>query len=570
MAVISTRVVHQEYNIAEQELQDRLAYIYGAKENEVDLFRPALADQQKIGFFSLDRASQTDITEVVDLKEMTEVLQVLLQDVAALRRDINFTKHVMQADYESKLKEKSLDLYCRINERVSELEKLHEDRVNTVRNAYRQQLSDAIARISALYKKNFERKMRLERNKHNAGADLLDEKYREMQQTIQRNEAAIHMLKLQLAQYQQQPVDNKQCSRSEMTRSGTDPTPTLLLDEESLRSRTPGLSAEAVEELRNKIQKYEKKVDRLEEALDIKDEETTQLNKEVETLMEQMEKQRMLVEQLKHEKNEMKAFAEHDKASSKRMADELLDKQKQDMQRMMEEQLRLAKEEALREARKVKPGSLEADKEKIKLLTDQKKMLEEMLEREKAKNANAIQESADTEKLKKSEQRMRDEVLRLKKEIERIHRTWEKKFAILQQSLHALKDESYLRHTMQRQAATLHQASVSYSVDTPVGIVPTKTPVSSRKHPLPDIPRSGKSQRGGDKDYISYTVSAPSGRGTAMFSVDENQVMSDDQDMPEDVVPLPGPPMRNPTDCGDDSRPSTQGHVVVLPSVEAQ
>lgn len=39
MAVVSTRAVHQEYNIAEQELQDRLAYIYGAKENEVDLFR---------------------------------------------------------------------------------------------------------------------------------------------------------------------------------------------------------------------------------------------------------------------------------------------------------------------------------------------------------------------------------------------------------------------------------------------------------------------------------------------------------------------------------------------------
>ncbi|XP_046580568.1 uncharacterized protein C10orf67, mitochondrial-like isoform X2 [Haliotis rubra] len=555
MAVVSTRTVHQEYNIAEQELQDRLAYIYGAKENEVDLFRPALADQQKIGFFSLDRASQTEITEVVDLKEMTEVLQVLLQDVAALRRDINFTKHVMQADYESKLKEKSLDLYCRINERVSELEKLHEDRVNTVRKAYRQQLSDAIARVSVLYNKNLERKMKSERNKHNLGAGQLEEKYREMQQTIQRNEAVIHMLKLQLSQHQQQTAvdDNR-------------------LDEESLHSRTPGVSAEEVEELQNQMRKMEKKVDRLEEALDIKDEETMQLNKEVDTLTEQIEKQNMLVEQLKHEKKEMKSFAEQDKASSKRMADELLEKQKLDMQKMMEEQVKMAREQALKETKKTKPGSLEEDKEKIKLLTDQKKLLEDLLAKEKAKNSNANQDSVDAEKLKKSEQRMREEVLRLKKEIERIHRTWEKKFAILQQSLHALKDESYLRQTMQRQAATLHQASVSYTVDTPVGIVPTKTPVSSRKHPLPDIPRSGKSQRGGgggDKDYISYTVSAPSGRGTAMFSVDENQVMSDDQDMPEDVVPLPAPPVRNPTDCGENSRPSTQGHVVVLPSVEA-
>ena len=42
-------------------------------------FRPTLADVQKIGFFSLDRSSQTDVTEIVDLKEMTEVLQILLQ-----------------------------------------------------------------------------------------------------------------------------------------------------------------------------------------------------------------------------------------------------------------------------------------------------------------------------------------------------------------------------------------------------------------------------------------------------------------------------------------------------------
>ena len=31
-------------------------------------------------------------------------------------------------------------------------------------------------------------------------------------------------------------------------------------------------------------------------------------------------------------------------------------------------------------------------------------------------------------------------------------------------SLHALKDESYIRQTLQRQAATLHHAAVSYSV----------------------------------------------------------------------------------------------------------
>ena len=31
-------------------------------------------------------------------------------------------------------------------------------------------------------------------------------------------------------------------------------------------------------------------------------------------------------------------------------------------------------------------------------------------------------------------------------------------------SLHALKDESYIRHTLQRQAASLHHAAVGYAV----------------------------------------------------------------------------------------------------------
>lgn len=42
-------------------------------------FRPSLADQHKVGFFTLDRCSQTEVTEVVELKDMTEVLQLLLK-----------------------------------------------------------------------------------------------------------------------------------------------------------------------------------------------------------------------------------------------------------------------------------------------------------------------------------------------------------------------------------------------------------------------------------------------------------------------------------------------------------
>ena len=52
--------------------------------------------------------------------------------------------------------------------------------------------------------------------------------------------------------------------------------------------------------------------------------------------------------------------------------------------------------------------------------------------KEKSKSAKTSEE-IDLEKARQTEQRLKLEIGRLKKEIDRVHRTWEKKFAILQQ-----------------------------------------------------------------------------------------------------------------------------------------
>ncbi|XP_052681508.1 uncharacterized protein C10orf67, mitochondrial-like isoform X5 [Crassostrea angulata] len=605
MAVVASRFDPGiEFSRSEAELQDHVLDVYGTREHEVDLFRPNIADQHKVGFFTLDRCSQTEVTEVVDLKEMTEVLQILLQDVTNLRRDINLTKHVMQADYESKLQEKSLELYVRINEKVRELERIHEDRVTTVRRAFRQQLSDAIARVAVLYNKNLESKIKKEKRKQEEGQGKHDEKYKEMQATIQRNETVIQMLKMQLAQFQQRrnsEVESPDISsdRPSNTTAGS-PVPSLndnaeiqeeiqvvleskgtqtvqfqpfqeVIEELSVKSKSPEVNEE-FEALKEECDGLHRRVDRLEEALDIKENENLSLSEQINELNNNLEKEKIMVEQLKYEADETKKLAEKEKQSSKNQmaleAEALLAKQKQEMQRMMEEQIRRAKEEAENAKHEEAKSLKEAESSKLKLLMDQKKLLEQELmqapsftqyhKSERKKNNTKTQEEVDVEKYRKVEQKLRDEILRLKKEIERIHRTWEKKFAILQQSLHALKDESYIRQTLQRQAAALHHAAVSYAVDTPVGIVPQKQQSYPRKPVIPDIPKKPppnttpamnvNTSAGGmgvfDKDYISYTVSAPSGRGTAMLSVDENQVMSDGEQMPEDVEHIPPPPSR--------------------------
>ena len=35
----------------------------------------------------------------------------MLQDAATMKRDINFARHVMEADFETKLQQKSIDLW---------------------------------------------------------------------------------------------------------------------------------------------------------------------------------------------------------------------------------------------------------------------------------------------------------------------------------------------------------------------------------------------------------------------------------------------------------------------------
>ncbi|VDI23447.1 Hypothetical predicted protein, partial [Mytilus galloprovincialis] len=560
MALVSSSSQYDRFSIAANELQDHIVDIYGNKENELELFRPSLADHHKVGFFTLDRCSQTDVTEVVELKDMTEVLQLLLKDVHKMKRDINLTKSVMQADYEAKVQEKATELYCRINEKVAELERIHEDRVSTVRKAFRQQLADAVARLAVLYNKNLENKMQKEKQKQAGDQYLLDEKYRELQQTIQQNQNVIAMLKMQLSAYQQSKMDlESSASPSERPSNNSPASIQSPIESVSMRTPSPQFNQE-LEDLRVEVEDLNVKVNNLQDQVDNKDDENKKLDQQIEVLNQELDQEKMKFDKINKDLENTKKAAENEKASSEKLSRELMDKQRAEMERMFQQKLQKAQEEAEANAQRESIAQQSAEKDKVKLLQDQKKLLEEQLAKERKKNQEKAEMDTDIDKYVKNEKRLKEEIERLKRETERVHRTWEKKFAILQQSLHALKDESYIRQTLQRQAAALHHAAVSYAVDTPMGILPTSKINSPIKKPvIPDIGR-GRQQpppqpsQGqplnvggvlGEKDYISYTVSAPSGRGTAMFSVDENQVMSEgEDDLPVDVQPLPDPPSR--------------------------
>ncbi|XP_067309770.1 uncharacterized protein C10orf67 homolog, mitochondrial isoform X2 [Pseudorasbora parva] len=119
----------------------------------------------------------------------------------------------------------------------------------------------------------------------------------------------------------------------------------------------------------------------------------------------------------------------------------------------------------LKEEIKKEIACIEASRLKEKAATE--------MEKQKPSESITTELLGDAELVQKIKEHRKNEAA-LKKEIERLNKqlcmsnqVWEKKFEILRQSFHAIKDEMFLRQTLQRQEAILHNASVSFAMDAP-------------------------------------------------------------------------------------------------------
>ncbi|XP_067855151.1 uncharacterized protein C10orf67, mitochondrial-like isoform X2 [Heptranchias perlo] len=116
----------------------------------------APSDRLKVGFFKTDRATQTDVSDILKLKELSTAVESLVKDIAILKRGVESNTQSLKADYGMKLQEQSLVLYKRMNDHTSYLKDMYLRKIEVLRNSFRQQLADAIAMINAECKINFE------------------------------------------------------------------------------------------------------------------------------------------------------------------------------------------------------------------------------------------------------------------------------------------------------------------------------------------------------------------------------------------------------------------------------
>ncbi|KAJ7365157.1 hypothetical protein OS493_007806 [Desmophyllum pertusum] len=451
---------------------------------ELDEYRPSIADQVRVGYFSQDRSSQTEVSEIAQLKEMTEVLQNLVRDIENLKRSLHYAKHVLQADYENKLQERALDLYCRVNDRILELEKHHEERVNVIRRSYRQQLADAITQIASQHQEYYAKKSKQDKAMFSEKLKKVQDDDDVKKKAQHQQDSIIEMMKMQMRDAQDRA--DKQ------------------LDDALNRPQSASSVATNPEvyELREEVEKLENKLDDMMNQLEDRENENRRLVTDIDDLNEQLNGERRQGQQLKKELSDALLAAEHERNNFSAE----LQKQKAQLQREMDSKIQETKNNLIAASRKQVEDLQKAHDQKIKdqkILDEKRKLMESqqtksttvtgraltdqipayesgfMASRLRRMEKPELSESEKDEllrKLQKLEKKQKAEILRLQKELDRVNRTWEMKVTILQQTLHALKDESFLRTSLQRQAARLQQAAVVYASDGPAVIA-----VSDRK-----------------------------------------------------------------------------------------
>ncbi|XP_078520497.1 uncharacterized protein C10orf67 homolog, mitochondrial isoform X3 [Lissotriton helveticus] len=425
------------------------AFVAGALQ-----IRLSISDQLRIGFYHADNATQTDASEILKLKELANVTQTLTKSFDLLKRDILFHKTALQAYYEEEIKEQGLHLYLRMNGTVRDLETVHKKvKLIMMRQSFRQQLSDALARIHATYEKYYSVTTKRVDDKEDFSFDTKEDlaaNFQSLLSTLRLKEQKISSLEAQLLGCQEREYPTQIIYEPEY-----DLEKDLMLDENK--------------KFKEKIKIMMNSIVGLEDQLAKKRKEIRALEMDVRHMKEKIETDQKTIEKLSASLEKAKTELEKEKYSSA-----LLVQNKKE-----ETKIGLAKK--LKDTEKKEAQSeTEVQKQQQMLLLEQKQLL--LLQQEDkhhhdeeelaviVKNEKRIAGrrilDPQNQKLQKVVEEQTKTIESLRKEVEQNIRISEKKIDIFKKSIHALKDEMFLRQSLQRHAANVNRMSVNYAPQT--------------------------------------------------------------------------------------------------------
>nr|XP_025038630.1 uncharacterized protein C10orf67 homolog, mitochondrial [Pelodiscus sinensis] len=433
--------------------------------------RPSISDDLKVGYFITDHATQTDLKETIELKELTTTTKALVQLTDSIQQDFMIYKNVLQAQYEEKIQEQASNLYRLINERLRDMETFHKQKEVKIRQSYQQQLCDALAILRVHYEKT----MYIPED----ASCSLTMNWQAMIMKLQEKDSTIQKLEAELQEYQE-----------------NEDTKTIAFDNDDENEKK--VLEKENKDFREEIAKLLDRILHLEESLKHGEKENHKLDKEVRGMQLKMEKDEKTIQKL---------------IEAQEITKMELEKERSLIQSMLKEQKSIETKVGKKspETQKKIPTLQEKDTQKMKEMVESKSEMTEPHEKKESRKGYHKQPQkkspsykkeaekrallAEIEKLRLSEDQERQHIQSLKKQVEQINQSWAKKFQILKKSLHAIKDEMFLRHSLYRQAAAFNQASLNQTIALPLYIETGTSQMTERRgalyfpySPLPQIP----------------------------------------------------------------------------------
>uniref|UniRef100_A0A8C3HPR9 DUF4709 domain-containing protein n=1 Tax=Chrysemys picta bellii TaxID=8478 RepID=A0A8C3HPR9_CHRPI len=386
----------------------------------------------------------------------------------SIQEDFMIYKNILQAQYEEKIQEQASNLCRQINDRLRDIEAFHKQK------NYRIQ-EDTDSSLAASWKV--------------------------LIKTLQEKESKIQKLEAELQEYQE-----------------NEDTKMIIFDNDDDNEKN--MLEKENEDFREEVSRLLDRISHLEESLKRSEKENNKLDKEVRGMQLKMEKDEKTVQKLIEAQEKIKMELEKERSLNQSML-----KEQKDIETKVEKKLSDLKEKipALKEKDTKKKETVKSGSEIT--VPHESRESQKGYHKQQQKKSPSYKEAekrallAEIEKLKISEdqekqhiQRYWSEFLRhsfnsiniltfcgffyfsLKNEVEQINRSWAKKFQILKKSLHAIKDEMFLRHTLYRQAAAFNHASLNQPYAVPLYIETGARQINERRgglyfpfSPLPQI-----------------------------------------------------------------------------------
>ncbi|XP_019897816.2 uncharacterized protein C10orf67 homolog, mitochondrial [Esox lucius] len=353
-----------------------------------------------------------------------------------LKKDIALKMKFIQAHYESRLQQEAESLFTRINDKVKCLENLHKEKINVLRRSFRQQFSNAIHVVGASCKNYYLKK---EENVLTVATDT--ERWKDLMNEIQEKNFKIECMSEQLRGFEERVLTTISSEDAE------DPEKEWLREENK--------------KLKEDVDSMHIVMEQVCNSLDAKEQQLEDLAHNLTDVKAKLEIEKKALRKMTSDYEHVKAQLSVENDSTKKKMDLLKQGLVKEIQNI--EDLRKSEKHAVEEG-VVAPLTPDKEKQEKKVWTTQ----EAVLKTRTAKKQTGVVEAGGEliqhlHELKRVETVQKKQIERLQKQLFRSNGIWEKKFEILKASFHAIKDEMFLRQTLQRQAASLQHASVSYT-----------------------------------------------------------------------------------------------------------